>query len=114
MLTPEHYSITPSEFVWLIHHAAHVFTDSFHGTVFSLIYEKQATVFERVQEGANRMFGRIRDLVSVLGMEQVLYGNVAFSRDKRGFKLSREAKAYLDGEREKAYQFLKENLIVQR
>lgn len=34
----------PSEWLWLIHHAEHVVTNSFHGTVFSLLYHRPFTV----------------------------------------------------------------------
>lgn len=43
------YDAGPSEFVTLIKHAECVFTDSFHATVFSLIYQKQFFVFDRVE-----------------------------------------------------------------
>ena len=41
--------IGPSEFLWLIHHAETVFTDSYHGTIFSLLYHKQFITFERFE-----------------------------------------------------------------
>ncbi|MBQ8817857.1 MAG: polysaccharide pyruvyl transferase family protein [Clostridia bacterium] len=37
----------PLEFLWLIHHAEVVFTDSYHGTIFSLLFEKEFFTFER-------------------------------------------------------------------
>ena len=39
--------IGPCEFLWLIHHAEAVFTDSYHGTIFSLLYHKPFITFER-------------------------------------------------------------------
>lgn len=42
-------NIGPCEFLWLIHHAETVFTDSFHGTIFSLLYHKQFVTFERFE-----------------------------------------------------------------
>lgn len=41
--------IGPCEFLWLIHHAETVFTDSYHGTIFSLLYHKQFVTFERFE-----------------------------------------------------------------
>ena len=35
---PDHYAAGPAEFVWLVHHAKAVFTDSYHGIIFSLIF----------------------------------------------------------------------------
>ena len=37
----------PREFLWYIHHANIVFTDSYHGTIFSLIYHTPYYVFQR-------------------------------------------------------------------
>ncbi len=41
--------IGPCEFLWLIHHAEAVFTDSYHGTIFSLLYHKPFVTFERFE-----------------------------------------------------------------
>lgn len=41
------YNVGPEEFVNLIRNAQYVFTDSFHGSVFSMLYEKQFMVFNR-------------------------------------------------------------------
>lgn len=35
------YDVDPNEFLWLIHNAEMVITSSFHGTVFSIIYNKK-------------------------------------------------------------------------
>lgn len=43
-------SIGPQEFLWLIHHAKIVFTDSYHGTIFSLLYHKKFVLYERFKE----------------------------------------------------------------
>lgn len=43
--------IGPREFLWLIHHAKYIFTDSYHGSIFSLLYHKDFYVFERFREG---------------------------------------------------------------
>ncbi len=39
--------IGPREFLWLIHHAKTIITDSFHGTIFSLIFHKNFITFNR-------------------------------------------------------------------
>lgn len=43
--------IGPREFLWLIHHAAYVFTDSYHGTIFSLLYHKNFYTLKRFKSG---------------------------------------------------------------
>ena len=39
--------VGPPEFLYLIHHADTIFTDSYHGTIFSLLYHKNFYTFER-------------------------------------------------------------------
>lgn len=41
------FDIGPAEFVNLIRNAKYIFTDSFHGSVFSMLYKKQFTIFNR-------------------------------------------------------------------
>jgi len=110
--TPKYYSVSPNEFVWLIHHAGVVCTDSFHGTVFALQFEKEITVFERKQAGYEQMFGRIRDLVQALHMEHILFGYDT-GREETSYALSDSAKSYLANEREKAYRFLSDSIPPQ-
>lgn len=47
---PKHYAIGPDEFVWLVHHADTVCTDSFHASVFSIIFERNLRVFRRKEK----------------------------------------------------------------
>lgn len=42
--------ISACEFLWLIHHSSCVFTDSYHGTIFSLLYHKNFRSFMRFAE----------------------------------------------------------------
>ena len=42
--------VGPSEFLWLVKNAAFIFTDSYHGTIFSLIFHKNFFTFERFSE----------------------------------------------------------------
>lgn len=54
----------PDEFVWLISNAECVLTDSFHATVFSILYNKPFVVFQRkAQEKNNDMGSRIYTLL---------------------------------------------------
>ena len=41
------FDIGPAEFVNLIRNAKYIFTDSFHGSVFSMLYKKQFSIFNR-------------------------------------------------------------------
>ena len=63
------FGIAPDEFLYLIHHAACVCTDSFHGTVFSLIFHTPFVVFER-KEHFKTMKSRLDTLLSMMNCLQ--------------------------------------------
>lgn len=67
---PEFYSVNPAEFVYLIHNAKMVFTDSFHGTVFSLIMHTPFVVFDRIENGGKSMSSRIETLLNKFSMNK--------------------------------------------
>ncbi len=59
------FCTSPDEFIWLVHHAECVFTDSFHASVFSIIFKKPFLVYERVAaEMNNDMSSRIDTLLN--------------------------------------------------
>lgn len=58
----------PSEFVYLISHAALVLTDSFHACVFSIIFQKPFAVFDRESSDKN-MNSRIITLLQLFHLE---------------------------------------------
>lgn len=65
------FETTPDEFLWLIDHAECVLTDSFHATVFSILFHKPFCTFERqAVEKGNRMSGRIETLLGKFGLLQ--------------------------------------------
>lgn len=67
------WDVGPSEFLSLIKFAEHVYTDSFHGSVFSILFNKQFTVFERVHKaGKVSMNSRIIDLLNTFGISDRL------------------------------------------
>ncbi|MDD6562587.1 MAG: polysaccharide pyruvyl transferase family protein, partial [Veillonellaceae bacterium] len=61
----EHYAVAPEEWLWLIDHARFTYTDSFHGTVFSILFRTPFVVTERVDAGcASKMTSRIDTLLA--------------------------------------------------
>ncbi len=62
-----------ADFVDLIRNARYILTDSFHGTVFSLIHHKQFLTFNRFDEGANSRNSRIDSLCALLDIRQRRY-----------------------------------------
>lgn len=104
----DHYTTSPEEWIYLIHHAELVYTDSFHGTVFSILFKKPFVVCDRIGSGIySQMTSRIDTLLGKFGLE-----------DRRGTKengymianpLSMQygdVEAVLVEEREKAEHYL--------
>lgn len=63
------FDVDAADFVNLIRNADYVLTDSFHGTVFSILYQKQFMVFNRFMEGNNSRNSRIDSLCKLLDLE---------------------------------------------
>lgn len=66
---PELYVFDPAEFLYVVKHADYVLTDSFHGTVFSIKFEREFYVFHRKQQGMENMFTRISYLLERFELE---------------------------------------------
>ncbi len=64
------YAVTPPQFLNLIRHARTVLTDSFHGSVFSLLFQKDLYVLERFANDARGSTNnRLYSLLHTLGLE---------------------------------------------
>ena len=69
------YDIGPQHFLYLIHNAEYICTDSFHGTVFSILFKKQFAIFTR-QDKDVPMNARIETLVNTFGLQDRLLSNM--------------------------------------
>ena len=72
--------VGPREFVSLIKNAEFVFTDSFHGAVFSLIHQIPFAVFERNKSGHVSMNSRLYDLLELFHEKDRLVNVDDFNR----------------------------------
>ncbi len=72
VLDLEHYATSPQELLYLINNAKLVCTDSFHGTVFSIIMKTDFVTFTRVESGKS-MNSRIETLLSTFGLQDRNY-----------------------------------------
>lgn len=100
----EHYTFDPAEFLWLIKHASFICTDSFHGVVFSTIYEKDFFHFARYESG----FGgdnRVATLLKKLELTACTYQDAPYIRPD-----FTRAKQLLAREQTKFFSFLKNAL----
>lgn len=69
----DEWRVGPKEFLWLIEHAQVVCTDSFHGSVFSILFQKQFWVFQRpYQKDTGSMNSRIYTLLNSFNLEERL------------------------------------------
>ena len=56
---------SPAEFLWLIKNASVICTDSFHATVFSILFKKEFYTIRRFQDSnINSQNGRLEELLS--------------------------------------------------
>ena len=83
----QYYATDPSEFLWLLDNADAVFTDSFHGIVFSMLLHTPFVAFRRIEEGLS-IFSRIESLLHCMNMEEREYGKIGVNQfDKLKFDL---------------------------
>lgn len=97
--------IGPSEFLYLIRNAEEILTDSFHATVFSIIFHKKFITFNR--PGLN-MNSRIESLAEVVGAKNRLteYGDLNCETEIDYVKVDKA----LQEERRSSIEFLKDAL----
>lgn len=75
------FDITPFEFLYLIKNAEFIFTDSFHASVFSIIFGKKFLTAERVANN-NKMGSRIDTLFSIFSCENHRMNNFDGNMDE--------------------------------
>lgn len=104
----KHCARRPEEFLWLIHRASVVCTDSFHASVFSILYNRGLRVFPRKskKDGYEKMFGRLVDLLEPLGLLENAFGY----GDRIDTNLSNKARDSFEEEKSKSILFLKNNI----
>lgn len=67
------FDIGPDDFVNLIRGAEYVLTDSFHGSVFSILHHKKFITLNRFSDGGQSRNSRIESLCTLLGLEERRY-----------------------------------------
>ena len=74
--TNKYFSINAGHFLWMIQHASFICTDSFHATVFSIIFQRDFYAFRR--NGMSLMFDRIETLLERFDMKDRIIKEHAF------------------------------------
>ncbi|MFI3836120.1 polysaccharide pyruvyl transferase family protein [Streptococcus equinus] len=99
-----HYKIpNPIEFVELLSNASYVFTDSFHASVFSIIFQTKFTVFSRTDV---KQISRIENLLTKFKCTDFMFSGVISDIDIRQFPT--DISKILDLERNQGMTYLGE------
>ena len=105
----KYYCTDPAEFLYFIKNAKMIFTDSFHGTVFSILYGKPFYVMKREDE-LESMSSRIETLLDKFGLQDRVVNNynqqVNFDIDLKN------RDELLEKERKKSDEYLKKALGI--
>ena len=72
----KYYYTTPDEFIYYIRHAEIVITDSFHATVFSILFHRNFIVFDRNTTTMGNMSSRLDTLLNTFQLQDRKYGLV--------------------------------------
>ena len=106
--------VGPAEFTSLVRNAALVCTDSFHGIVFSTIFNRPFIPFERFNpKGMNSQNTRIYNFLDVAGLKKILLtrAQLASWRDYVDLSIDFETVGYcVKVQREKSLRYLKNAL----
>lgn len=106
----------PIEFLSEIRGASCFFTDSFHGTVFAIHFEKWFRVFKRFDEGtSNNQNSRIENLLGVCGLLDYFIGKSQLDKiETLPLVDYKRVKRSLDREKERSLAYLKQALDTER
>lgn len=103
--------VGPREFVSLVKNAEFVFTDSFHGAVFSLIHQVPFAVFERNKSGHVSMNSRLYDLLELFQEKERLINVNDFDRVVTLSSINTEKiKKIISSQREFSVKFLSSSI----
>lgn len=104
--------VGPSEFLYLIENAECVITDSFHGSVFSILFKKPFVVFDR-KDKEKDISSRIDSLCSMFKLNANRYGDEKFDIENLMKLDYSHVEAILLKEKEKSLSFLRKSLNIQ-
>lgn len=105
------YTCGPSEFLYLEKHAFLICTDSFHSSVFAILYNRPFIIFDREQKGIENMNSRIETLINKFQLKNRKYNGNNITKENLEHDYS-EAYKILEKEREKSKDFLEKALDI--
>ena len=102
------YQTGPSEFLYLEKNAYLICTDSFHSSIFAILYDRPFIVFDR-EDKLVKMNSRIYTLLEKFKLENKKYSGGDITKENLECEYG-ETFEILDKERKKSYTFLKKSL----
>lgn len=109
--TSIYYECGPSEFLWLEKNAFLICTDSFHSSVFAIIYNRPFIIFDR--EGNNSNMGsRLDTLINKFKLKNRRYNNINISKENLKHDYT-DAYKVLKKEKDRSINFLKKSLDLE-
>jgi hypothetical protein len=107
-------SVGPHEFISAIKYADYVFTDSFHGAVFSIIHQKEFVVFDRNKMEHVSMNSRLYDLLALFNLSNRLISLDKISEMENIADIDyNNVNATLNRERKKSLDYLKNAIGIE-
>ena len=105
------YQTGPSEFLWLEKNAFLICTDSFHSSVFAILYNRPFIVFDREGNGQGKN-SRIETLISKFKLKNREYNGKNITQENLEHDYT-EAYKILEEERKKSDKFLRKALDIE-
>lgn len=83
----EWFDLDPQEFVWMIKNSDYVIADSFHATVFAIIFHRPFHCFDRIKtEVDNEQSSRLSTLLGYFGLEKCASNNSVIDWNEISFQ----------------------------
>lgn len=112
VLNYNHFTVGPAEFVWLFANASLIFTNSFHGAAFSILFKRPFLNREVDNDNSGvKMASRLTSLLKLFGLEnRRSCGDKIFTTDEALTVDFTRREEVLLAERDKAFKFLSKAL----
>ena len=104
----DYFTTSPAGFLYLIHHSQLMVTDSFHGSVFSVLFRRPLVIVERKDEFVS-MNTRLDNLIDLFQLQDRRYDVVSSSENPLDCNYN-HVDAALKNTRRSSYTFLKNAL----
>ena len=108
----EFYICGPSEFLWLEKNAFLICTDSFHSSVFAILFDRPFIIFER-EDKIENMNSRINTLINKFKLTNRRYNGYNITKENLEHDYT-EAYKILKQERIKSYKYLSKAIGIKK